>query len=128
NPLLGPSGAAAVFGPQKGLDRPGVAEADDGLARLAALLPADASMPGAGAAGGAGFALLAWGARLVPGADAVAELVGLPTAIAGSAVVVTGEGAFDAQSAAGKAPGHVARLATAAGVPAALVAGRIAAA
>ncbi len=126
NPLLGASGAAAVFGPQKGLDAPGVALADEGLARLAALLPAETSTPGAGAAGGAGFALLAWGAQLEPGAGAVAELVGLPVAIAEAAVVVTGEGSFDAQSAAGKAPGHVAALAVAAGVPAALVAGRVA--
>ncbi|NYE18930.1 glycerate kinase [Microbacterium immunditiarum] len=126
NPLLGASGAAAVFGPQKGLDASGVALADEGLASLAALLPADPATPGAGAAGGAGFALLAWGAQLVPGASAVAELVDLPAAIAESAVVVTGEGSFDAQSAAGKAPAHVAALAAGAGVPVALVAGRIA--
>ena len=105
-----------------------MAGADEGLARLAALLPADPATPGAGAAGGAGFALLAWGAQLEPGASAVAELVGLPEAVAGSAVVVTGEGAFDAQSASGKAPAHVAALAAAAGVPVMLAAGRIAAA
>src|SRR5690606_22450351 len=99
NPLLGPSGAAAVFGPQKGFDPQEVAVVDEGLARLAALLPADPSTPGAGAAGGAGFALTVWGARLVPGASAVAELVGLPAALADAAVVVTGEGSFDAQSA-----------------------------
>lgn len=128
NPLLGRSGAAAVFGPQKGLAAHEVAAADAGLARLAALLPADPSAPGAGGAGGAGLALLAWGAQLVPGASAVAELVGLPAAVADAAVVVTGEGSFDAQSASGKTPAHVVALAASAGARAALVAGRIAAA
>jgi glycerate kinase len=126
NPLLGPSGSAAVFGPQKGLDPGGVSRADAGLARLAALIPADPAAPGAGAAGGVGFGLLAWGARLVPGAAEVAELVDLRGALAAASVVVTGEGSFDGQSAAGKAPAHVAALAAAAGMPVALVAGRIA--
>lgn len=126
NPLLGPAGSAAVFGPQKGLDLAAVARADAGLARLATLLPADPIAPGAGAAGGVGFGLLAWGARLVPGAAEVAELVGLRDALGAASVVVTGEGSFDGQSAAGKAPTHVAALAAEAGVPVALVAGRIA--
>jgi glycerate kinase len=125
NPLLGPSGSAAVFGPQKGLDPDGVMRADAGLGRLAALVPADPDAPGAGAAGGVGFGLLAWGARLLPGAAEVAELVDLRGALAAASVVVTGEGSFDGQSAAGKAPTHVAELATSAGVPVALVAGRI---
>lgn len=125
NPLLGPAGAAAVFGPQKGLG-PDTDEADAALARFAALLPPDPETPGAGAAGGTGFALLAWGARLVPGAAEVAELVGLPAALAEASIVVTGEGAYDGQSAAGKAPAHVASAASNAGVPVALVAGRIA--
>ena len=72
-----------------------------------------------------GFGLLAWGARLVPGAAAVAELVGLRGALAAASVVVTGEGSFDGQSAAGKVPAHVAALAAEADVPVALVAGRI---
>lgn len=126
NPLLGERGAAAVFGPQKGATPADVAALDAGLARLARLLPADPHAAGAGAAGGTGFALLAWGARLVPGSRAVAELVGLPQAVAEASVVVTGEGAFDGQSAAGKVPAHVAVLAEGAGVPVALVAGRIA--
>ncbi len=125
NPLLGAFGSAAVFGPQKGLDEAAVLRADAGLARLAALLPADADAPGAGAAGGVGFGLLAWGARLVPGAAEVAALVDLRAALASASVVVTGEGSFDGQSAAGKAPTHVAALAAEAGVPVALVAGRI---
>ncbi|WP_091709333.1 glycerate kinase [Microbacterium sp. cf046] len=126
NPLIGASGSAAVFGPQKGLTPAEVAQADAGLSRLAAVLPADPDSPGAGAAGGAGYGLLAWGARLVPGAAEVAELIDLRGALAAASVVITGEGSFDGQSAAGKAPTHVAALAAAEGVPVALVAGRIA--
>lgn len=125
NPLLGRRGAAAVFGPQKGLDSAGVARADAGLAHLAALVPTvDPATPGAGAAGGTGWALAVWGARLVPGAREVAELIGLPAAAASAAAVVTGEGSYDAQSAAGKVPAFVAALAHPARVG--LVAGRIA--
>lgn len=125
NPLLGAFGSAAVFGPQKGLGAAGVVRADAALARLAAILPADPDAAGAGAAGGVGFGLLAWGARLVPGAPEVAELIDLRGALAAASVVVTGEGSFDGQSAAGKAPTHVAALAAEAGVPVALAAGRI---
>jgi glycerate kinase len=125
NPLLGAFGSAAIFGPQKGLGETALVRADSGLARLAKLLPADPEAPGAGAAGGVGFGLLAWGARLVPGAGEVAELIDLRGALAAASVVVTGEGAFDGQSAAGQAPTHVARLAAEADVPVALVAGRI---
>lgn len=126
NPLLGAWGAAAVFGPQKGASASEVVALDAGLARLAALLPADATAPGAGAAGGTGFGLLAWGARLVPGSAAVADLVGLAQAVAEASVVITGEGAYDGQSAAGKVPAHVGGVAAATGVAVALVAGRIA--
>ena len=128
NPLCGRAGAAAVFGPQKGLDAAGIATADAGLARLAALTPggaAAAETPGAGAAGGTGFGLLAWGARLVPGAPEVAALIALADAVAGADLVVTGEGSFDGQSAAGKVPSFVLGAAASAGVPVALVAGRI---
>ena len=125
NPLLGAFGSAAIFGPQKGLGEAALVRADAGLARLATLLPADPQTPGAGAAGGVGFGLLAWGARLVPGAGEVAELIDLRGALAAASVVVTGEGAFDGQSAASKAPTHVATLAADAHVPVALVAGRI---
>lgn len=126
NPLLGDRGAAAVFGPQKGAGPDDIAVLDDGLAQLAALLPADPATPGAGAAGGTGFGLLAWGAQLVPGSAAVADLIGLDAAIAAADVVVTGEGSYDGQSAAGKVPAHVAAVAAASGTPAMLVAGRIA--
>jgi glycerate 2-kinase len=126
NPLLGELGAAAIFGPQKGASPEDVDVLDAALARLAALLPGvDPGTPGAGAAGGAGFGLLAWGAALTPGSAAVATALNLADAVRGAALVVTGEGAYDEQSAAGKVPHHVAALAAAAGVPVALVAGRI---
>lgn len=125
NPLLGARGAAAVFGPQKGAGPDEVAALDAGLARFAGLIDADSDAPGAGAAGGTGFGLLAWGADLVPGSGAVAELVGLAEAVATASVVVTGEGSYDGQSAGGKVPAYVAAIAGAAGIPVALVAGRI---
>jgi len=126
SPLLGPTGAAAVFGPQKGLTPEEIPLADAALARFAALLPAVAAdAPGAGAAGGTGFGLLAWGARLTPGSDAVAEAIGLEAAVRASTLVITGEGQFDAQSAQGKVPSHVLGLARDADSGAALVAGRI---
>jgi glycerate kinase len=126
NPLVGPRGAAAVFAPQKGAVPADVETLDRGLAKLASLLPADPATPGAGAAGGTGFALLAWGAQLVPGAVAVADLIGLAAALETADLIITGEGSYDGQSAEGKAPSRVAALAAAAGVPVALVAGRIA--
>lgn len=125
NPLTGPLGAATVFGPQKGLGEDDVPLVDAALERYAALFALDATLPGAGAAGGTGFALAAWGARLVPGAAEVAAVIGLPSALAQADLVVTGEGAFDAQSAAGKVPAYVAALAGAAGVASVLVCGRI---
>lgn len=130
NPLVGSLGAAAVFGPQKGLTGDAIARADAALARLASLLPVDPETPGAGAAGGTGFGLLAWGARLVAGSAEVGELVGLPGALAeasavGPTVVITGEGAFDGQSGAGKVPSYVAATAVDTGVDALLVAGRV---
>ncbi len=126
NPLLGPRGAAHVFGPQKGLDERGVELADLMLARFAALLGADPDRPGAGAAGGTGYALQFWGAELGTGATEVARIVGLPDALDGADLVVTGEGKFDVSSAHGKVPASVADLAASAGVPAALVAGAVA--
>jgi glycerate kinase len=125
NPLLGADGAAAVYGPQKGAGPEDVPVLEAGLARLAALLPADPGAPGAGAAGGTGFGLLAWGAVLVPGAPAVAAAAGLPAALRGAGLAITGEGRFDGQSRSGKVPEAVRGLAEAAGAPAALVAGSI---
>lgn len=123
NPLLGPRGAASVFGPQKGLDAGGVVRADAALARLAGLVQRfDPARPGAGAAGGTGWALGVWGAELVPGAPEIAALTGLTDRTASAGLVITGEGSYDSQSAAGKVPAFVASLAPG---RTALVAGRI---
>jgi glycerate kinase len=111
NPLAGPSGAAYVFGPQKGATGAQLSELDAGLRRYAAVLGGAPDAPGAGAAGGTGFGLAWWGARLVPGAVTVADLIGLPVAVAAADVVVTGEGRFDETSLGGKACGNVLALA-----------------
>jgi glycerate kinase len=126
NPLLGDHGAAAVFGPQKGADAATVAELEANLARLAWLVGGvSPDTPGAGAAGGAGFGLLAWGAAMGGGAELVAQALGLDRDLADADLVITGEGRFDGQSEAGKAPSEVARLAASHRVPVALVAGAI---
>lgn len=111
NPLLGPTGAAAVFGPQKGAEPDDIPLLDEGLAHFASLGSVDPATPGAGAAGGTGWALLQWGAVIESGAAAVARELGLPALIAGADVVITGEGRFDRQTSAGKVPSHVASLA-----------------
>ncbi|MFJ6532704.1 glycerate kinase [Microbacterium sp. NPDC091662] len=126
NPLTGPRGAAAVFGPQKGLrSAEDIAVVDAGLDRLAELLGIDAAGEGNGAAGGTGAALVAWGGVLAPGAAEVAELIGLAGAIADADVVITGEGSYDGQSGDGKVPSFLAALAADAGADAMLAAGRI---
>ncbi|HEY9423743.1 MAG TPA: glycerate kinase [Microterricola sp.] len=125
NPLLGPLGAAAVFAPQKGASPEQVEGIESGLKRLARLLPGFAETPGAGAAGGTGFGLLHWGAILTPGASAIGEAMGLADAVAGASVVITGEGRYDSQSAAGKVPSYLAGLAAASGASTLLVAGAI---
>ncbi|MFK3671843.1 glycerate kinase [Leifsonia aquatica] len=137
SPLLGPDGAAAVFGPQKGATPENVPELDAGLARLAAVLEAaggngtlgptgvSVDEPGTGAAGGTGYGLRVWGATMAPGAAAVADALGLPERIASADLVITGEGRYDSQSASGKAPEHVAALARRAGIPVLLAAGAI---
>lgn len=124
SPLLGPAGAAAVFGPQKGASLEQIAELEAGLGNLVRVLDRP-DAPGAGAAGGTGYGLLAWGARTTSGAGAVGEQLGLPALLAGADVVITGEGRYDAQSAAGKVPHYVAGLARAAGIPALLAAGSV---
>lgn len=116
NPLLGPRGAAAVFGPQKGATPDDVAVLDDGLAHLADALAAatghDArDLPGAGASGGLPVGLsAALGAELVPGGELVAEAVGLADALEGADLVLTGEGRLDEQSLHGKVVDTVVRL------------------
>jgi glycerate kinase len=124
NPLLGPTGAAAVYGPQKGAAPADITVLEAGLARLAALLGGDPAQPGAGAAGGTAYGLTAaWGATITPGASAVADLLGLDTALAGADLVITGEGRFDATSLLGKAVGEVLARAARHGVRAQVVAG-----
>ncbi|MGO2519278.1 MAG: glycerate kinase [Microbacterium sp.] len=126
NPLAGDRGAAAVFGPQKGLtEAADIATVDAALAQLAQLLELNPALPGAGAAGGVGGALIAWGAALAPGAQEVAQLLGLVDTIKAADIVVTGEGSYDGQSGDGKVPSYVAGAAAAAGVPTVLVAGRV---
>jgi glycerate kinase len=130
NPLLGPRGAAAVYGPQKGASPADVAELDAALARWAQVVRtatgADvADQPGAGAAGGVGFAALAvLRATLRPGIDLVLDLVDFRAALSGADLVVTGEGSLDEQTLHGKAPAGVAAAARAADVPVVAVAGR----
>ncbi len=127
-PLLGPRGAAALFGPQKGASPAQVAALDAGLAALAGLLGGDPAAPGAGAAGGTGYGFAAaWGAVIVPGAAELCRVAGLDAALDGAGLVITGEGRYDGTSAEGKVTGAVLAAAAAAGVPAALVAGSIAA-
>ncbi len=131
NPLLGPRGAAHVYGPQKGASPAQVEELDAGLAHLAEIIAADLGldvreMPGAGAAGGLGAGLHAFlGAELRRGVDLVLDLVGLDTQLAGADLVVTAEGQIDFQTAFGKAPAGVAQRAKAKGIPCMAIAGGI---
>jgi glycerate kinase len=132
NPLTGPDGAAATYGPQKGADPGQVIELDDALTHWADLVaqatgPSSTDLrdtPGAGAAGGVGFAALALlGAELRPGIDLVLDLVGFAVRLDGTDLVITGEGALDAQTLHGKAPAGVAAAAAAAGIPVVAVCG-----
>lgn len=129
NPLTGERGAAAVYGPQKGASTEQVRELDAGLGRWADVVAkatgADRrDVAGAGAAGGVGFAAVALlGAELRPGAELLFEMVGLPQAVVGADLVITGEGALDEQTLHGKAPAAVAKLAAAQGVPVVAVCG-----
>ena len=130
NPLLGPHGAAAVYGPQKGATPSEVALLDAALARWAAAARAAtgvdaAGVPGAGAAGGVGFAALVFlRAQLRSGIDYLLDLLEVRAALPGARLVITGEGSLDEQTLRGKAPAGVAAAARAAGVPVVAVAGR----
>ncbi|GAA4590208.1 glycerate kinase [Planotetraspora phitsanulokensis] len=143
NPLLGPNGAAAVYGPQKGASPQDVAILEKGLARLAAVavhthgltgsIEHDgvvrsmgvAGRPGAGAAGGVGFAALAFlRAEIRPGIGYLLELLDFDRQVEGARLVITGEGSIDEQSLRGKAPVGVASAAAKHGVPVVAVCGR----
>jgi glycerate kinase len=120
--------AAPVFGPQKGADAAAVVELQRRLTELADRYRTNhgvdvRELPGSGAAGGLAGGLAALGARLVPGAELVAGVVGLRDALSGATLVITGEGRFDATSLAGKVVGHVLREGRAVDTPVALVAG-----
>ena len=130
NPLLGASGAAAVFGPQKGATPEQVPVLDDMLGRIADALvaagrPDVRELAGAGAAGGLGAAFLSLGATLRKGVEVVAEAAGLDAAIEGADLVLTGEGSLDRQTLAGKTPAGVAAVAARHGVPVIAFAGRL---
>ncbi|MFD5461214.1 glycerate kinase [Kitasatospora sp. NPDC127059] len=131
NPLLGPRGATAVYGPQKGADGDDLVVLEQGLTRFADRVAAVTGRdvreaPGAGAAGGVGFAALALlGATMRPGIELLLELLGFDEAVRGARLVVTGEGCLDAQTLHGKAPAGVAAAAARAGVRVAAVAGRL---
>ncbi|HWK20716.1 MAG TPA: glycerate kinase [Microbacteriaceae bacterium] len=153
-PLTGPGGAAAVFGPQKGATPEDVEALDAALARLAEVSSGararapheggaganalgssgspplaqaiDERTPGGGSAGGTGYGLAAFlGARIEPGAAAIADLTGLSAALGTADLVVTGEGRYDAQSSIGKVAGHAIAAARAAGARVAVVAGAL---
>ena len=120
NPLLGPRGAAAVYAPQKGASAQDVTLLEEGLARWADVTERSFGFvkrdePGAGAAGGLGFAALGFlGAAVQPGIELMLDLLGFADRLPGARLVVTGEGALDEQTLHGKAPAGVARAAAAA--------------
>jgi len=133
NRLTGPSGASAVYGPQKGATPEIVAELDIALKHFAEIIRRDLGvdvdqLPGAGAAGGLGAGLVAFtGARLRPGAEMVMEALRLDERLAGAGLVITGEGRIDSQTARfGKGPAAVARHARQAGIPVVAIGGSIA--
>lgn len=137
NPLLGPHGAAATYGPQKGATAAQVQELDAALARWSEAVAsargrsvradglATIDIPGAGAAGGVGFAAIALlNAESRAGIDLFLEITGFYQHLVGAALVITGEGSLDAQTLRGKAPAGVAAAAGRAGIPVVAVAGR----
>ena len=131
NPLCGPDGAAYVYGPQKGAGPAEIALLDEGLAHLAAIVRRDtgrdlADRPGAGAAGGLGFGLMAFaGATLKRGVDFLLDASGFDAKAREADLIITGEGKLDSQSAYGKVPAGVARRGAAAGVPVLAIGGAI---
>jgi glycerate kinase len=131
NPLLGPNGAAAVFGPQKGAGPEELERLEQGLQHWSTIVSEatgrdDAVRAGAGAAGGTGFAALALlNAEIRPGIELILDLIDFDRRVIGADLVVTGEGSLDEQSLAGKAPVGVARAAAGAGVRVVAVAGRL---
>lgn len=131
-PLIGPHGAAAVFGPQKGARCAEVGRFDEGLLRwsrvlAAAGMVADPTSASTGAAGGVGFGLMAWGASAESGSERIASITGLYEEKQQADLLITGEGRFDGTSWTGKLVGHLLSAAEKAGVPAVVVAGQVSA-
>lgn len=130
NPLCGERGASAVYGPQKGATPEQIQSYDNALRRFATLVESHIDrqvqhIPGAGAAGGLGFALLALGAEIDSGAALIATKMHIEQAIKQADLVITGEGQSDEQTLYGKAPGYIATLANKYKVPAILISGSI---
>ncbi|GGA79812.1 glycerate kinase [Ornithinibacillus halotolerans] len=129
NPLTGENGASTVYGPQKGASAEQVAMFDQAMERFSRLVDPDKTVlsltPGAGAAGGLGFAFLALGATLVSGAQLVGEITRVEEAIQQADLVITGEGQSDEQTLYGKAPGYIAELANKHHVPVILISGSL---
>ncbi|GHA26326.1 glycerate kinase [Streptomyces canarius] len=134
NPLTGPKGAPAVYGPQKGASPDDVETLDAALAHFAKVLEAEAgpraaeyaAAPGAGAAGGIGYGALLLGARFRPGIEVMLDVLGFAPALERASLVITGEGSLDEQTLHGKAPAGVAAAARAAGKEVVAVCGRLA--
>ncbi|WP_148252649.1 glycerate kinase [Aidingimonas lacisalsi] len=131
NPLLGDHGASAIFGPQKGASMADVERLDAALGHFAQLAARQlgenhSQRPGAGAAGGMGFAASAFlNARLRPGIELVMDQVGFDTLLDDADLVITGEGQLDGQSLAGKTPIGIARKAAQHSIPTVVLAGRL---
>lgn len=134
NPLTGPKGAPAVYGPQKGASPDDVDALDEALAHYARVLEnalgakaaAHAASPGAGAAGGIGYGALLVGARFRPGIEVMLDVLGFAPALEKATLVITGEGSLDEQTLHGKAPAGVAAAARAADKEVVAVCGRLA--
>ncbi|GHB16897.1 glycerate kinase [Streptomyces viridiviolaceus] len=134
NPLTGPKGAPAVYGPQKGASPEDVRSLDAALAHFAKVLEQAvgaraaefAAAPGAGAAGGIGYGALLLGARFRPGIEVMLDVLGFAPALERADLVITGEGSLDEQTLHGKAPAGVAAAARAAGKEVVAVCGRLA--
>lgn len=130
NPLCGELGATHVFGPQKGVPKHEIKQLDKALGRFANEVEANLSInvqerPGAGAAGGLGFALMSIGGSLVSGAELIGETIRIEDAIKTADLVITGEGQSDEQTLYGKAPGYVATIARKYDVPVVLISGSL---
>ncbi|MFF7187644.1 glycerate kinase [Streptomyces sp. NPDC008222] len=134
NPLTGPKGAPAVYGPQKGASLDDVEALDAALTHFAKVLEGAigpraveyALAPGAGAAGGLGYGALVLGARFRPGIEIMLDVLGFAPALARASLVITGEGSLDEQTLHGKAPAGVAAAARAVGKEVVAVCGRLA--